>query len=586
MKKLLMIGAAAIGLAAHAAEPSTFYLVGTFSDFQTDDAYRLTQHPEHENEYTLSGITLSKDDYFQVVETDSEGSMSSWYPGGMNVDYLIEADGTYDIYFRPNRDGGDKWYYNCIYVVDHTVVVKHTITWKLDDNTVIDTTEVAEDLLPTHTDPAKADEGIYSYRFAGWTPALAPVDADATYTATYAKYVDLSKLSDAYTAQDGDELIGSTEYAVTIPSGAKVSVNGVSITGAGGGSSETVIDLSAVSGDTVAADGAVLTGELGADVKVSIADGATVTLRDVTINGENWAGITCEGDATIILAGENTVNESCSDNPCIFVPENKTLTIRGDGSLNAISSERAAAGIGGGYGRPCGNIIIEGGTIIATGGDFSAGIGGGLRSSCGDITITKGVTCVTATKGEDAPSSIGAGYKGTCGTVTIGGEAVGDITASPFTYPENVVNLSALTGPYEAKAGDVLIGEAAYDVTIPGGAKVSVNGVEIAAGGTELPKPAFSDGGKAATTEFVKGEGNKWTLTTFAELSNDAVGADVAAGQIKVYAADSVEELKTAEPLTSGVEVTEKKSAVKTTIEVTPPDPTAPAQFFKVEFGE
>lgn len=42
--------------------------------------------------------------------------------------------------------------------------------------------------------------------------------------------------------------------------------------------------------------------------------------------------------------------------------------------------------------------------------------------------------------------------------------------------------------------------------------------------------------------------------------------------------------LKTAEPLASGVRVTEKKSAVKTTIEVVPPE--AAQQFFKVEFGK
>ena len=92
-------------------------------------------------------------------------------------------------------------------------------------------------------------------------------------------------------------------------------------------------------------------------------------------------------------------------------------------------------------------------------------------------------------------------------------------------------------------------------------------------------------GGEATTTEFVHGEGGKWTLTTFAELSNAAVGADVAAEQIKVYAADSVEGLKSASPMTEGVTVKEKKSAVKTTIEVTPP-PAASAQFFKVKFGE
>ena len=55
-----------------------------------------------------------------------------------------------------------------------------------------------------------------------------------------------------------------------------------------------------------------ITGTLGAKVKISIADGAAVTLRNADINGENWescswAGITCMGDATIILKGTNTV---------------------------------------------------------------------------------------------------------------------------------------------------------------------------------------------------------------------------------------------------------------------------------------
>ena len=47
-----------------------------------------------------------------------------------------------------------------------------------------------------------------------------------------------------------------------------------------------------------------------------------------------------------------------------------------------------------------------------------------------------------------------------------------------------------------------------------------------------------------------------------------------------------MEGLNNVSPLTSGVEIKEKKSAVKTTIEVTPPDPAASAQFFKVKFGE
>lgn len=200
------------------------------------------------------------------------------------------------------------------------------------------------------------------------------------------------------------------------------------------------IPLSKVTSDYVAKDGDVLTGTLGKNVKISIADGATVTLKDATINGVNsdsyrWAGITCEGDATIILKGNNTVKGFHWAFPGISVPTGKTLTIYGSGSLN-VSSGGCASGIGAGYTEEnhCGNIVIAGGSIAATGGQQAAGIGGGYFSNCGSITITSGVTSVTATKGMSAPNSIGAGYRSSCGTVTIGGKVTGNITESPYTY--------------------------------------------------------------------------------------------------------------------------------------------------------
>ena len=211
-----------------------------------------------------------------------------------------------------------------------------------------------------------------------------------------------------------------------------------------------------------AQNGETLTGTLGSNVKISIADGATVILNNVNINGTNnsiynYAGITCEGDATIILSGTNSVKGFYSDYPGIYVPENKTVTIQGSGSLNA-SSNGSGAGIGGGIGfncgnititggnitatggngRPgigggteaCGNITITGGTITATGGNAAAGIGGSNEGNCGDITITSGVTRVTATKGNNiSPNSIGAGAYGTCGTVTFGTQQMYNGTA-------------------------------------------------------------------------------------------------------------------------------------------------------------
>lgn len=234
----------------------------------------------------------------------------------------------------------------------------------------------------------------------------------------------------------------------------------------------SIVDLSTIFSNYTASNGETLTGTLASNVKISIADGATVTLNNVTINGTKdsnykWAGITCVGNATIILSGTNTVKGFYENYPGIYVPVDYTVTIKGSGSLTA-SSNGYGVGIGGGYDIACGNIEIQGGNITATGGNQAAGIGGGnnancgnitisggtvtatggangaagigsgpgSKAGCGDITITTGVTKVTATRGNGAPNSIGAGIAGTCGTVTIGGVVTGNITESPYTYPQ------------------------------------------------------------------------------------------------------------------------------------------------------
>ena len=240
------------------------------------------------------------------------------------------------------------------------------------------------------------------------------------------------------------------------------------------------IDLSNVTEATTANNGDVLTGTLANNVRISIDEGATVTLNNVTINGSNsssyyWAGITCKGNATIILTGVNFVKGFHQYYPGIHIPKDKTLTIQGSGSLTACSNGNCA-GIGAGESEAlaCGNIVIEGGTIIATGGDNAAGIGGGDIASCGDISINGGN--ITATGGENGAgigsgfwnscgeisitggtiiatggsnaAAIGCGYGGTCGIVTIGGINKGSISASPYTYlalADNEDNSSTLT---------------------------------------------------------------------------------------------------------------------------------------------
>ena len=196
------------------------------------------------------------------------------------------------------------------------------------------------------------------------------------------------------------------------------------------------INLSTLNADYNAQNGDMLTGKLAANHKISIAAGAIVTLNGVSINYDDtpalsgsFAGITCLGDATIILKDntENTVKGFDAYYPGIQPAVGHKLIIKGGdqgtGKLTA-RSNGWAAGIGSGYGsgRPCGSIEIQGGNITATGGSRAAGIGSAYGGTCGDITIANTVTKVTATKGTNAPYSIGAGDNGgTCGTVTIGG---------------------------------------------------------------------------------------------------------------------------------------------------------------------
>ena len=164
---------------------------------------------------------------------------------------------------------------------------------------------------------------------------------------------------------------------------------------------EHIVDLSEITSNTTLEDGYILTGTLdGANnesqrVKISIADGATITLSDAHIIGcfsedyYKWAGLNCIGDATIIL-DDGTTNEVQGSNyayPGIHIPANKTLTIdangNGTGTLNAscISPGAGGAGIGAidhNYtgADPCGNIVINGGVITATGAPGSSDLSG------------------------------------------------------------------------------------------------------------------------------------------------------------------------------------------------------------------
>ena len=250
-------------------------------------------------------------------------------------------------------------------------------------------------------------------------------------------------------------------------------------------------------------DGQTLTGTGDRHTHVTIADGATVTLSGVNITSisnstsHQWAGITCEGNATIILSGENAVTGGYHS-AGIFVPQGKTLTIQGDGSLTATGNSYAA-GIGSGEDEYCGDIIITGGTVTAFCiSNTAAAIGCGKNGSCGNITITDGIQCVSATKisSLNKVNIIGtSGDYSFCGTVTIG-DGLDDVTVDKTRY---------ITGPSWTATTSVTLAKEGYgtyyglfDLVLPVGMKARI--VTAFADAGQLTYETIADGSTANNT--------------------------------------------------------------------------------------
>ena len=115
------------------------------------------------------------------TDKPSDGTYSYTFTGWSPALAPVTADVTYTAqYSRTAIQGGSGNY---------------TITWYIDGRAVRETYAKWE--LPSFKGSTdKADDALYSYVFAGWTPRILPVTADVTYTALYTK---VPREADVYT---------------------------------------------------------------------------------------------------------------------------------------------------------------------------------------------------------------------------------------------------------------------------------------------------------------------------------------------------------------------------------------------------
>ena len=267
------------------------------------------------------------------------------------------------------------------------------------------------------------------------------------------------------------------------------------------------VDLSTLTEDYTFKDGDVLTGTLDGTktvIKLSVAPDAKVILSGAQILGKDqgiwvnkWAGLTCLGNATIILDGENTVRSFDRSFPCIQAgPDGSKLIITGDGKLT--TDGRSLAGIGSAENITCGDIEIQGGDLTLK--DCGIGIGSGAYGSCGNITITGGTITVQgihragignagsscgnitisggiiSTQGGEV--GIGSGLYGSCGNITISGGSItaqgGEVGIGCHGNESSCGNITISVGTITAQGGEVGIGSvgdesSCGDITITGG---------------------------------------------------------------------------------------------------------------------
>ena len=112
-------------------ETAKYYVVGNMTDWSVNEAYEMTPNNGAETEEYMYEMALTTASQFKVVKVD--GATQTWYPDGMGNNYgehgEIAKDGDYTIYFRPKGDGGEGWFYNCIYAAKKALPKDETVIY-------------------------------------------------------------------------------------------------------------------------------------------------------------------------------------------------------------------------------------------------------------------------------------------------------------------------------------------------------------------------------------------------------------------------------------------------------------------------
>jgi len=206
-------------------------------------------------------------------------------------------------------------------------------------------------------------------------------------------------------------------------------------------------------------------------------NGFSLTIDLPYLTGEDANGIKIAAGVTLIImdsnSGANELNvtnraflSSTSGNGAAINTTDGALIIQ-SGTVSATGGS-TGAGIGGGAGGAGGVITITGGEVTANGGHGGAGIGGGSGGAGGNITIGGGEVRANGSRGG---AGIGGGWYGAGGNIVISG---GKVTATGGNI--SIGDYGAGAGIGSGGGGASASSPAAGSITIAGTATVNATG--------------------------------------------------------------------------------------------------------------
>lgn len=185
-------------------------MLGNATDFK--EAFKVFIKPR-----AYEQITLQKLEVELILDSIKEGGLQKqdmddyvFFVSGNDDHTFSAADGSGRLFILVEENcqwwqvepvEGETGLFHCTHPLNNTyyywgadpttlqegwIEKRYTITWKNGENTI--TYQLPRGAMAEYlgTNPTKPMDAGYTYTFTGWTPALAPVTEDATYTAVYA----------------------------------------------------------------------------------------------------------------------------------------------------------------------------------------------------------------------------------------------------------------------------------------------------------------------------------------------------------------------------------------------------------------